>query len=94
MVNEQGWHEFLQLCLSTKNEKTLSSLLEFFLTAEEKEDLSTRCLIVQALLAQELPQRQMAEELHVSIAKITRGSNELKRISPELKKFLQNKLVK
>jgi TrpR family trp operon transcriptional repressor len=93
MTNEQGWHEFIQLCLSAKNEKALSTLLELFLTAEEKDAVSTRCLIIKALLKQELPQRQMADELHVSIAKITRGSNELKRIAPDLKKFLVKNLV-
>lgn len=94
MTNETGWHEFIALCLSSKNEKELSALLELFLTAEEKDAVSTRCLIVKALLKQELPQRQMADELHVSIAKITRGSNELKRIAPKLKAFLLENLVK
>jgi TrpR family trp operon transcriptional repressor len=51
--------------------------------------LEMRCLIIKALLDQKNPQREIAENLKVSIAKITRGSNELKRISPQLKAYLE-----
>lgn len=84
-----GWENFLKLCLSAKNDKILNEILTMFLTPEEKESLAGRTLIVESLLQQNSSQRKMAEELHVSIAKITRGSNELKRISPELTAFLK-----
>jgi TrpR family trp operon transcriptional repressor len=87
-----GWHCFLELCLAAKDEKTIASLFDLFFTAEEKASLSTRCLIVKDLLAQNKTQRQIAQDLHVSIAKITRGSNELKRTPDQLKEFLQEKL--
>lgn len=88
-MNQKGWHCFLQLCLGLKDEKSLSELFDLLLTAEEKESLETRCLIVKELLGGEKTQRKISEDLKVSIAKITRGSNELKRISPRLKKYLQ-----
>ena len=50
--------------------------------------METRCLIIKALLEKKAPQRQIAEELNVSIAKITRGSNELKR-KHQVKLYLQ-----
>lgn len=88
-MNEAGWRHFLKLCLATKNEKTLSLLLDLFLTPEEKESLALRCLIIEELLKQKKSQRSIAEDLHVSIAKITRGSNELKRMPANLIDFLK-----
>ena len=92
-MNEAGWRSFTRLCLKSDNEKMLTSLLDLFLTHEEMESISTRCLIVMELLKQEKTQRCIAEELHVSISKITRGSNELKRVSPELINFLVKNIV-
>jgi TrpR family trp operon transcriptional repressor len=91
-MNQAGWRIFTKLCLASKNEKMLSSLLDLFLTQEEKESIATRCLIVMELLKQEKTQRDMAEILHVSIAKITRGSNELKRMPPKLIEFLKENI--
>jgi len=91
-MNQIGWRSFLKLCLASNNEKTLSSLLDLFLTLEEKENLALRCLIVVELLKQKKTQRDMAKDLHVSIAKITRGSNELKRMPPKLIEFLKENM--
>lgn len=91
-MNQTGWRSFLKLCLASKNEKLLSLLLDLFLTPEEKESLAMRCLIVTDLLKEEKTQRDIAKDLHVSIAKITRGSNELKRISPKLIAFLKENI--
>ena len=93
-MNSKGWRCFLQLCMSAGNEKNLTELFNLLLTPEEKTSLETRCLIIQALLDQKKPQRQISEELNVSIAKITRGSNELKRISKRLKLYLEEKSFK
>jgi TrpR family trp operon transcriptional repressor len=88
-MNQLGWRNFLQLCLASKNEKMLSSLFDLLLTQEERESIAMRCLIVMELLKQEKTQRGMAKDLHVSIAKITRGSNELKRMPVKLIEFLK-----
>ena len=88
-MNPKGWRCFLDLCLVTKDEKMLSELFDLLLTHEEKSSIETRCLIVKALLDQKAPQRQISDTLNVSIAKITRGSNELKRISAKLKNHLK-----
>lgn len=92
-MKNRGWQQFLTLCQTAKDEKDLSSILEVFLTHEEKENLSMRCLIVQALLAQKKTQREIAKELDVSIANITRGSNELKRLPTDLRNRLLKNLV-
>ena len=91
-MSQHDWKRFLHLCLSIKDEKLLSEFFELFLTPEEKESIEMRCSIVKALLEQKMPQRQISEDLHVSIAKITRGSNGLKSISPKLRKFLESKI--
>jgi TrpR family trp operon transcriptional repressor len=91
-MNQSGWNIFTELCLSSKNEKMLSSLFNLFLTQEEKESIATRCLVIKELIKQEKTQRDISENLHVSIAKITRGSNELKRMPPKLITFLKENL--
>lgn len=90
---KKGWEDFIQLCLKTNDHRGLSQLFELFFTTEEKYDLATRYLIIKDLLASELTQREMAEKLNVSIAKITRGSNELKRTQHKLIKHLQNTML-
>jgi TrpR family transcriptional regulator, trp operon repressor len=91
-MNVEGWDGFLELCLSIKEKDDIGSLLDLFLTEEEKENLALRFLIIRELLLQNRTQREIAKELHVSIAKITRGSNELKRIQPKLLAFLLNQM--
>lgn len=89
---KDGWDSFLDLCMMIKNRALLSELFSLMLTHEEKSSLETRYLIIQELLLKAQPQRKISETLNVSIAKITRGSNELKRISPQLKEFLERNL--
>lgn len=92
-MSQDGWQCFLKLCLSAKDEDVLSELLELILTPEEHESIKTRCLIIKALMEHKQTQRQISDDLKVSIAKITRGSNELKRISPEMIAYLEKYLL-
>lgn len=91
---QKGWRGFVKLYLSTKNPKEFDQLCHLFLTAEEKEDLAMRYLIIEELIKGKKTQRQIAHDLDVSIAKITRGSNELKRMNRELLTYLKEKLLK
>ncbi len=86
---QTGWKEFLALCLKAKSIKSLDKLLRLHLTQEEQQAVAMRYLIVRELLKGEKTQRDMAKTLHVSIAKITRGSNSLKIIDEELKVLLK-----
>ena len=88
-TEEDGWRSFLDLCLKAKSQKELGELLEFFLTHTERSEISARCLIIRELLMGKKSQREMAKDLKVSIAKITRGSNILKTISADLRKVLE-----
>lgn len=86
---QKGWGKFIELCNEIKNENKLSSVFELLLTPQEKESIAMRYLIVRELLKGEKPQRTIAKELNVSIAKITRGSNELKRLSAPFVQYLK-----
>ena len=78
--------------LSTRLAKVgeLAEFYDLFLTLEEKKDLALRLLLVRALLDEELTQREIAQELGVSIAKITRGSNALKITKKKLKERIKD----
>jgi TrpR family trp operon transcriptional repressor len=89
MQNKEGWRFFIKACLEISNEQSLEAFLSLFLTISEKEDISTRVSIIEELLKQEKPQRQISKDINVSIAKISRGSNYLKQIDPKLKSFLK-----
>ncbi len=78
-----GWQRFTELTAEQQTPEAVQAWLELFLTAEERAAVTDRLLIVQALLCSDKPQRQIAKELGVSIAKITRGSNYLKTLSDE-----------
>jgi TrpR family trp operon transcriptional repressor len=82
-----GWRGFVKLCQKAKSEKELDELFWLFLTPEEREDIATRLLIVQELVKGEKTQREMARDLKVSIAKITRGSNFIKQMSKDLRRL-------
>jgi TrpR family transcriptional regulator, trp operon repressor len=49
--------------------------------------------LLKALLKGDKPQRSIADELKISIAKISRGSNALKIIKPSLRKYLIQELL-
>jgi TrpR family transcriptional regulator, trp operon repressor len=89
-LEKKGWEGFLQLCANIQSPETLKEVFDLFFTLEEKETFAARYLVVKALLDSKLSQREIASELKVSIAQITRGSNALKIISPKLKRQLQN----
>lgn len=63
-------------------------LMELLFTPNELEQLIARYEIIKNLVRGRETQRGISANLKLSIAKITRGSNELKRISPELRAFL------
>ena len=80
--------QLLQLCHKAESTEQLKKVFDLLFTLEEKETLSSRCLIIMALLEKQRPQREIAEKLQVSIAQITRGSNALKIIDADLESFL------
>ncbi len=90
--DEIGWEGFLQLCIISQDTEKLTSVFDLLLTFEERKNLSLRYLIIQGLLSEKETQRELAQRLGVSIAKITRGSNELKRFSPEAIEYFRKQM--
>lgn len=90
---EQRWRAFINLCEEVGKDHKLAPLFDLMLTPEERADIGKRLDIIKALLAEKHSQRDIAERLGVSIAKITRGSNELKRMSDSFVDYLRKKLV-
>jgi TrpR family trp operon transcriptional repressor len=90
---KKGWEEFIALCRHVRTDEEFAELMNLLLTLEEQQQLETRVELLKALLKGDKPQRTIAEELKISIAKITRGSNALKIIKPALLKYLQNELL-
>lgn len=89
-AEEDGWRGFLSLCPQAKEPKELDELFWLFLTLEERKDIAARYLILRELAKGKKTQREMAKDLGVSIAKITRGSNSLKMVSKELRGLLEH----
>ena len=91
---KKGYKLFLNSCSQQKNVSHMQALFDFFLSPEERNAIALRVTLTQALLKRKLTQREIASQLGVSIAKITRGSNMLKLISDETKQILIKSLLK
>ena len=86
---DDAWRCFLSFIDNMKSIDKLDEAFSLFLTIEERKAIANRYNIVKELLNEEKTQRVIAEELQVSIAKITRGSNSLKTMSEKQKKLLK-----
>jgi TrpR family trp operon transcriptional repressor len=88
----EGWQSVLTLFQEAVQADKLNEVLGYMLTDEERKQLATRALLTNALLEKEESQRDIAKRLKISIAKITRGSNLIKIMTPDAKQFLSNHL--
>lgn len=87
---DPAWRNLTEVLAELADPKDIDALLSLLLTYDEKEDVAKRVEIVRALLLGHISQREMAEKIGVSIAKITRGSNALKTLTPRFREFLNN----
>ena len=89
-TEEDGWRGFLGSCSKIKNITELDEFFSLFLTLSERQEIAGRALIIRELLKGGKTQREIARDLGVSIANVSRGSNVLKTTGSRLKKFLEN----
>lgn len=84
---------FYELIASIRSPKEARQLLEDLLTPQELDQCSERWQLVQ-MLAAGTPQREIAKQLGVSIATVTRGSRMLQHGSGGFAAFLKKRLTK
>jgi TrpR family transcriptional regulator, trp operon repressor len=72
------WQKFLHSCAKLKTTRQFDNFFAVLLTPAEQEDIAARYTILTKLLEGKKTQREIAKELKISIAKISRGSNALK----------------
>jgi TrpR family trp operon transcriptional repressor len=87
-TSDQAWQDFMQCCLKLNDLTQLTAFFEIFLTISEKEEIGNRFQIIRELITAKKTQREIARDLKVSIANVSRGSNALKTISYDVKKLL------
>lgn len=77
-----------ELFCKIDSKESLSELLTMLLTRDEADDIVKRLDILTGLISAKQSQRDLAQSLKVSIAKITRASNLLKNITPQQRENL------
>lgn len=87
MPNNQ-WSQLTELLHKQSSAGDLEKLLMILLAPEERDSIGIRLSILKALLDGKQSQREVAAGLGVSIATITRGSNNLKSLEEADKQFL------
>lgn len=80
-MKSESWDQVITLLSNQQDVVALQALMGALLTQEEREAIGSRLAIMQALLAGDETQREIARRIKVSIAKVTRCSNYLKTLS-------------
>ncbi|MDD2232084.1 MAG: Trp family transcriptional regulator [Sphaerochaetaceae bacterium] len=81
--------ELVQIFAKASDPRTVRKLFEELMTRSELEDMSKRWYLMKELY-QGKPQRKIAEEMEISLCRITRGSKILKQDNSEFKKILSS----
>ena len=88
----QDWSDVQSLIYAAESSAEQRELFSILLTEDERNALIARVNILNELLKGDLTQRQLSQALGVGIATVTRGSNEIKRLSDVQKTQLQVQL--
>lgn len=84
-----GWNGFLDICFKQSNANELSKFFDVFLTISEKDEFAKRFNIIIELLKGSKTQREIAKDLGVSIANVSRGANVIKIFPNDIKDILK-----
>lgn len=85
------WQQFIELLRTAFSQGKEEEVLKLLLTIDERDVLGLRVQIIDALLAKELSQREIQQQLNTSAATITRGSNMLKTMDENFLDWLQKR---
>ena len=89
MKKQDHWNQFLQNCNSFQTTEELEQFFNLVLTPAEFEKIAARYQILSELIHSQKTHRELAKELDVSIFNITRGANQLKKISESEKQLIK-----
>lgn len=78
MKNNKELNDFIEVLLQIKDRAEMLNFLEGILTPKELLEIPTRLKIVR-MLKIKIPQHQIAKELGIGIATVTRGSKEIQK---------------
>ncbi len=78
MIRNKSLKELIDQLFKIKSEEEMEDFLLGILTPKEREELPMRLKIVKLLRAG-IPQHEIAEDLGVGVATVTRGSRELQK---------------
>lgn len=92
-MESEFWTQVLTLLEQQEDQGALRDVMNVLLTPEERESIGSRLAIMRALIAGEESQREIAARVEVSIAKVTRCSNYLKRLSEADKALIEQGAV-
>lgn len=84
---DSNYKELAQLLARITDPQLMNAFLEDLLTPKEWAEVVARWQLVKAL-DRGVPQREIAQNLNISIAKITRGSRELSDPTGGFRKIL------
>lgn len=88
MFSDKNLHEISTILAKIQDVNLIQRFLCDILTESELNDLSSRWEIVK-LLEKGITQRKIANDLHLSLCKITRGSKELNKKNSAIKRIIQ-----
>lgn len=87
MDNLQNLNEIIELFAENSDPREVKKLFEELFTQGELMDIAKRWYIMRELY-KGTPQRKIAEDLEVSLCKITRGSKVLKQEGSKFRRIL------
>ncbi len=85
---DENFIQITEYLASVEDPEQIQQFLSQLLTPAEVKDLSSRWHLLR-LLNKGVTQRKIAQQLHLSLCKITRGSKELKKEKSILKEAIQ-----
>ena len=88
MLHAKNIREIAKVLAKVKNPRLIEGFLLDIFTESELNDLSSRWEIVK-LLDKGTTQRKIAQDFHLSLCKITRGSKELNKKNSAIKKIIK-----
>ncbi|MCQ2603823.1 MAG: trp operon repressor [Spirochaetia bacterium] len=87
-IIEQSWEELSYILAATDDKELIKNFLLELLSKHEAKEISDRWTVVR-MLDQGISQRKIAENLEMSLCKITRGSKEYKKENSAFRRMIE-----